>query len=131
MAEFSVFQGSGRSQLLGIPLQQGAPQDYRAQIGPRLGVAYAPGNSGRTAIRAGFGMFYDDLAQRGWATAFQAVNRPVGPCSFVNVPGCYALLGCGYITGGSGASGNLIVSNYKTPYNIHATAGVERIFSVP
>ena len=25
-------------------------------------------------IRAGFGMYYNDLAQNGWVTAFQAVN---------------------------------------------------------
>jgi hypothetical protein len=136
---FGLFQGAGRSQLqnpayltlqaLGIPLQQGAPQDYRKQIGPRLGIAYAPGNSGKTVIRAGFGMYYDDLAQNGWATAFQAVNQPVGPCSFVNVPGHYALVGSGCITGGAGAVGNLVASSYKTPYNIHATGGVQHAFS--
>jgi hypothetical protein len=27
-------------------------------------------------IRAGFGLFYNDLAQNGWVTAFQAVNEP-------------------------------------------------------
>jgi hypothetical protein len=136
---FGLFEGSGRSQLqnpayltlqaLRIPLQQGAPQDYRNQIGPRLGIAYAPGNSGRTVIRAGFGMFYDDLAQNGWATAFQAVNQPTGPCSFANVPGSYALVGSGCISGGAGTSGNLIASNYKTPYNIHATGGVQHAFN--
>jgi Carboxypeptidase regulatory-like domain/TonB dependent receptor len=135
---FGLFDGSGRSQLqnpayltlqaLGIPLQQGAPQDYRKQIGPRLGIAYAPGNSGRTVIRAGFGMYYDDLAQNGWATAFQAVNQPAGTCSFVNSPGNYALSGSGCITGGANAGGNLIASSYKTPYNIHATAGVQHAF---
>lgn len=136
---FGLFTGTGRSQLqnpayltlqaLGISLQQGAPQDYRKQIGPRLGIAYAPGNSSRTVIRAGFGMFYNDLAQNGWATAFQAVNQSVGPCHFVNVPGSYALVGSGCILGGAGATGNLIASNYKTPYNIHATGGVQHAFS--
>ena len=28
---------------------------------PRIGMAYSPGTSGRTSIRAGFGMFYDVL----------------------------------------------------------------------
>jgi Carboxypeptidase regulatory-like domain len=136
---FGLFQGSGRSQLqnpayltlqaLGIPLQQGAPQDYRKQIGPRLGIAYSPGHSGRTVIRAGFGMYYNDLAQNGWATAFQAVNQSAGPCNFVNVPGSYALAGSGCIVGGAGAGGNLIGSNYKTPYAIHATGGVQHAFN--
>jgi hypothetical protein len=136
---FGLFEGSGRSQLdnpayvtlqaLGIPLQQGAPHDYRKQIGPRLGIAYAPGKSGKTVIRAGFGMYYDDLAQNGWATAFQAVNQPVGPCSFTDVPGHYALVGSGCILGGATAGGNLIASGYRTPYNIHATGGVQHAFN--
>ncbi|MGH9497628.1 MAG: carboxypeptidase regulatory-like domain-containing protein [Terriglobales bacterium] len=136
---FGLFQGSGRSQLqnpafltlqaLGIPLQQGAPDDYHKQIGPRIGVAYSPGHSGATVIRAGFGMFYDDLAQNGWATAFQAVNQPAGPCSFNNVPGAYALVGSGCIIGGAAAGGNLIAANYKTPYAIHVTAGVQHAFN--
>jgi len=107
---FGLFDGSGRSQLdnpayltlqaLGIPLQQGAPHDYRKQFGPRLGIAYSVGRNARTVIRAGFGMYYDDLAQNGWATAFQSVNQPVGPCRFNNVPGHYALTGSGCILGG-------------------------------
>ena len=28
---------------------------------PRIGIAYSPGTSGNTSIRAGFGMFYDVL----------------------------------------------------------------------
>ena len=138
-ASFGLFEGSGRSQLenpayltlqaLEIPLQSGAPQDYGKQIGPRFGIAYAPGQSGRTVIRAGFGMFYDDLAQNGWATAFQAVNLPSGPCRFVNVPGSYALVGSGCILGGAEAQGNLIASNYRTPYNIDATGGVQHAFN--
>jgi hypothetical protein len=136
---FGLFEGSGRSQLqnpayltlqaLGIPLQQGAPGDYRNQIGPRLGIAYALGGGEKTVVRAGFGMFYNDLAQNGWATAFQAVNTPVGPCTFNNVPGHYALAGSGCIMGGAGAGGNLIASDYKTPYNIHATAGIQHAFN--
>jgi len=136
---FGLFQGSGRSQLenpayltlqaLGITMQQGAPQDYRKQIAPRLGLAYSVGNSGNTVIRAGFGMFYDDLAQNGWATAFQAVNQPVGPCTFNNVPGAYALVGSGCVTGGAAGGGNLIGSNYKTPYSIHVTGGIQHAFN--
>ena len=81
-----LFEGSGRSQLenpayltlqaLGIPLQQGAPHDYRKAFGPRFGIAYSPGQCGTTVIRAGFGLYYDDLAQNGWVTALQAVNSP-------------------------------------------------------
>src|ERR1039458_5458229 len=61
---FGFFTASGRSQLAnpslkflaeaGSPIA--APHDYRKQIAPRLGLAYPPGGSEKTVIRAGFGM---------------------------------------------------------------------------
>ena len=88
---FGLFTASGHSQLenpayltlqqLEIPLINGAPHDDRKQFAPRLGIAYAPGNSGKTVIRAGFGMFYNDLAQGGWAPAFQGVNSSSAACA--------------------------------------------------
>ena len=129
---FGLFEASGRSQLenpayltlkaLNIPLVNGAPHDYRRQFGPRLGIAYSPGSSGATVIHAGFGIYWDDLAQGGWASAFQAVNVPPGPCAVVGDPGC--IPGTAF-----GGAGNLIDSRYRTPYNIHATAGVQHAFS--
>jgi hypothetical protein len=110
---FGLFIASGRGQQanpsfsllpsFGLPLR--APQDYRKQFGPRLGVAYSPGVSGNTVIRAGFGLFYNDLAQNGWAAALQAVNRGANPPAA------------------------LIDPNYKTPYALHATAGVQHAFN--
>ena len=110
---FGLFIASGQDQTanpsfsllpsFGLPEQ--APQDDRKQFGPRVGLAYSPGNSGRTVIRAGFGLFYNDLAQNGWAAAFQAVN------------------------GGPNPPAALIDPNYKTPYALHATAGVQHAFN--
>ncbi len=131
---FGLFTASGRSQLdnpalqtveaLQIPLFQhpGAPHDYRLAIAPRLGVAYALGASRNTVLRAGVGMFYNDLAQNGWVTAFQAVNQPAGVCAQPGDPGC--------IPGSSnGGAGTLIDPAYKTPYALHATAGAEHAFN--
>jgi Carboxypeptidase regulatory-like domain/TonB dependent receptor-like, beta-barrel len=127
---FGLFRSSGRSQLdnpalmtlaaLEIPLFQhpGAPHDYRRQIAPRLGLAYALGESRSTVIRAGFGLYFNDLAQNGWVTAFQAVNQPPGVCVNPGDPGCLP----GSVEGAAGA---LIDPAYKTPYAIHASAGVE------
>ncbi len=139
---WGLFTGSGRSQdenagfttlrTLQIPISPSAPQDYRKQIAPRLGFAYAPGSSGKTVIRAGFGLYYDDLAQNGWATAFQGVNNSnftTGTCSLVGGPGAYALSGSGCLIGGAAATGNLIGSPYKTPYSIHTTGGVQHAFN--
>ncbi|MFZ1917754.1 MAG: carboxypeptidase regulatory-like domain-containing protein [Terriglobales bacterium] len=139
---FGLFQGSGRSlaenaayvtlQALQIPLVPTVPHDYRKQIAPRLGIAYSPGGSEKTVIRAAFGMFYNDLAQNGWATAFQGVNNTnavAGTCALTGGPGTYALSGTGCLTGGNTAAGNLIGSNYKTPYAIHITGGVQHVFN--
>jgi hypothetical protein len=110
---FGLFQASGLSQaanpsfslLPSLGYAEAVPHDDRKQIAPRLGIAYSPGGSEKTVIRAGFGMYYDDLAQNGWATAFQAVNpNPAAPPS-------------------------LIDPNYKTPYAIHTTVGVQHAFN--
>jgi len=111
---FGLFLAHGRSQaynptyalLPSIGIPEGVPHDYRKQIGPRLGIAYTPGNNAKTVIRAGFGMFYNDLAQNGWVTALQAVNGGVD-----NSPPAY------------------IDPNYKTPYAIHVTGGVQHAFN--
>src|SRR5580692_9384735 len=135
--------GSGRSQAdnaayqtlqaLQIPIVPSLPHDYHKQIAPRLGIAFSPGNSEKTVIRAGFGTYYEDLAQNGWATAFQGVNNTnavTGTCTFSgSSPGTYALNGPGCLIGGAGATGNLVGSNYKTPYAIHITGGVQHAFN--
>lgn len=39
----------------------GKPQAAKNNWGPRIGLAYSPGTSGRTSVRAGFGIAYDVL----------------------------------------------------------------------
>jgi hypothetical protein len=130
---FGLFTASGRSQLanpayitlqaLGVSLVNGVPHDDRKQFGPRIGIAYAPGNSANTVIRAGFGLYFDDLAQNGWVTAFQAVNAApqpcIGPTTATPSAGCLS----------AGSPGALIDPNYKTPYALHATGGVQHAFN--
>ena len=111
---FGLFNASGLSQASnpsfpsmltewGYPAA--VPHDDHKQVAPRLGIAYSPGGSEKTVIRAGVGMFYNDLAQNGWATALQAVNpNSVAPPS-------------------------LIDPNYKTPYAIHITGGAQHAFN--
>src|SRR5580704_17569801 len=127
---FGLFTAEGKSQLenpavltlqaLKIPLPVGTPHDYRKQFAPRLGLAYSLGQSGNTVVRAGFGLFFNDLAQNGWVTAFQAVNTPLaGPCVNPGDPGCIP----------GGGDGALIDPHYKTPYSVHTTAGIEHAFN--
>jgi Carboxypeptidase regulatory-like domain/TonB dependent receptor len=118
---FGLFTASGRSQAenpylvsldpMASPFIATAPHDYRKAFAPRLGVAYALGSSGNTVLRGGAGMYYSDLAQNGWITAFQAVNN-------TNVA-----------AGGGIAPPSIIDPNYHTPYAIHATAGIQHAFN--
>ncbi len=112
---FGLFNAEGHDQSqnvalqqlqgLGISLVNGIPHDYRKAFAPRLGIAYAPGASVNTVIRAGIGMYYNDLSQNGWVNALQEVNG--GPYS---------------------DQGALIDPHYRTPYALQTSAAVEHKF---
>jgi hypothetical protein len=111
---FGLFIASGHDQsvnpaLAGNGVVSGIPHDYREAFAPRLGIAYGVGSSGNTVLRAGVGLYYNDLAQNGWAQAFNAVT------SF-------------NIQHSSGPAA-LIDPDYTTPYALHATAGVQHAFN--
>jgi hypothetical protein len=134
---WGLFTASGRTQAenpgyitlqaLHIPLVSAAPGDDRRQFAPRLGFAWSPGPHGNTVIRSGLGLFYADLAQTGWVTAFQAVNPPPLPCMDPLNPGAPGNSGC--VPGSdAGGAANLIDSRYRTPYALHASAGIQHGF---
>ncbi len=118
---FGLFEASGRSQSQNpylralnprqSPFISTAPRDYRKAFAPRIGFAYALGQSEKTILRGGFGMYYNDLAQNGWVAAFEAVND-------TNVA-----------SGGGIAPPSIIDPAYRTPYAIHATSGIEHAFN--
>jgi hypothetical protein len=136
---YGLFVGSGRTlvqnpgyitlQALSIPLVSGAPNDDRKQLAPRIGFAWSPGNSGSTVVRGGFGLYFSDLAQNGWATAFQALNTAPGPCvDPIQNPSGPENVGC--VPGdASGGTADLIDSRYRTPYAIHISGGVQHAFN--
>ena len=134
---FGLFNASDRSQaqnpalltlkalqvpLASLSLGNGVAHDYRSAMAPRIGVAYGLDKSASTVIRAGFGLYYNDLAQNGWVTAFQAVNTAPGVCLAAGDPGCLP----GASSGGLGA---LIDPHYKTPYSLHVSAGISHTFN--
>ncbi|HXT23749.1 MAG TPA: TonB-dependent receptor [Candidatus Eisenbacteria bacterium] len=131
---FGLFTASGRDQTLnpafstlqalGISLVSGIPHDDRKALAPRLGLAYTPGNSGRTVLRAGVGLYYNDLAQNGWVDAFTAVNQAITPCTTYDLTNPACLPG-----GGDGGQGALIDPHYHSPYALQASAGVEHDFA--
>ncbi len=110
---FGLFIASGHDQnfnpALSMDLVNGIPHDYRKAFAPRLGIAQALGESQKTVIHAGAGLYFNDLAQNGWVTAFQSVNAG----SLLNGP----------------TTPSLIDPNYHTPYALHATAGIQRALS--
>jgi hypothetical protein len=110
---FGLFIASGHdqsfNQALSTGLVNGIPHDYRKAFAPRLGIAKTVGNSQQTVIRAGVGLYYNDLAQNGWVTAFQSVNAG----TLANGP----------------VTPSLIDPNYHTPYALHATAGIQHAFN--
>ena len=110
---FGLFVASGHDQSLNPALStglvSGIPHDYRKAFAPRLGVAEALGASQKTVIRAGAGLYFSDLAQNGWVTAFQSVNAG----SLENGP----------------VTPSLIDPHYHTPYALHATAGIQHAFN--
>ena len=114
---------------LDIPLVKGAPEDDRRQLAPRIGFAYSPGSKGTTVIRGGFGLYFNDLAQNGWVTAFQAVHTPPASCiDPVANPGGAENAGC--VPGdSSGGSADLIDPGYRTPYAIHISGGAQHAFT--
>ncbi|MGC2697391.1 MAG: carboxypeptidase regulatory-like domain-containing protein [Candidatus Angelobacter sp.] len=118
---FGLFNSNGGDQnsnpavqtvtALNLALPKGVPHDYRKAFAPRLGFAYSPGSSTKTVIRAGIGMYFNDLAQNGWVDAFRAV-----------IPGAPGLLA-------AGDQGAIIDPNYHSPYALQASAGAEHEFA--
>ncbi|HXH67159.1 MAG TPA: carboxypeptidase regulatory-like domain-containing protein [Candidatus Limnocylindrales bacterium] len=110
---FGLFIASGRDQSFNPALATGLvndiPHDYRKSFAPRLGIARTFGTSQKTVLRAGVGLYFNDLAQGGWVAAFQSVNS--GTLNGAFVPPA------------------LIDSNYHSPYALHATAGMQHALS--
>ena len=109
---FGLFLASSHDQTLNpaisTGLVSGIPHDYRKALAPRLGIARVIGNDQKTVVRAGIGLYYNDLAQNGWVTAFQSVNGGTLNGKYPAPPA------------------SLIDPNYHTPYALHVTAGIQR-----
>ena len=76
-----------------LPLVFNKPQAPKNNWAPRLGIAYSPGSSGETSIRAGFGLAYDTLYDN---IGILAVPPQVGSTENVQAGG-----------GPSGSAGNI------------------------
>jgi hypothetical protein len=116
------------------------PKTSNHNFGPKIGIAYSPGTSGRTSIRAGFGMAYDVIFDNVGSTAYppqlsatyDAVDYPkVFKAPFLANGGIFP----GSLPGGSSlnaADARAATSSYLPdqvlPYSITWNAGVQHVF---
>jgi hypothetical protein len=83
----------------------GNPKTDKNNIAPRIGFAYDPTGSGRTAIRGGFGIAYDvkfqNFASITLPPQVQSEMNPDSACALPTPPSwCSTPLGSGFLTGG-------------------------------
>ena len=116
------------------------PAVANKNFAPRIGIAYSPGTSGRTSIRAGFGMAYDVIFDNVGGTAFppqlsatyDAGNYPdLFKAPFLASGGIFP----GSLPGGSSlsaadarASTSSFLPDQELPYSIQWNAGVQHVF---
>jgi hypothetical protein len=113
------------------------PQAPKNNWAPRIGLAYSPGNSGNTSIRAGFGLAYDTLYDN---IGILAVPPQIGSTAQA-VPLTPQFLAGGGLpgTGGSGITNldranalaetaNWIPPHVKDPYSVNWNFGVQHSF---
>jgi len=113
------------------------PQAQKTAFSPHLGIAYSPGKSGNTSIRAGFGMTYDKIFENQGT-----LSRPPQVSSTVDVePGKLNFLKTGGIpANASGAAACTTVANCRAitstyipdqmlPYALTWNFGVQHVFA--
>jgi len=115
------------------------PRAAKNNWGPRIGIAYSPGTSGKTSIRAGFGISYDVLYDNIGILSLPpqlsgTIDTPFTP----NIPNYLANGGIKPGPGGvitypdvasqRAATGNHIVVNQLDPKSIQWTLGVQHVF---
>ena len=118
-----------------------SPSTYNKGFAPRLGVAYSPGTSGRTSIRAGFGMAYDVIFDNVGSTAYPPqLSATFDADSYPNLfkDGTFLAKG-GIYPGSIAAGGNLTQAQARAasssyifdqvpPYSIQWNIGVQHVF---
>jgi hypothetical protein len=116
-------------------MQNGIPD--RANLAPRIGLAWAPGNrqgqTSKTVLRAGSGIFYDRFTSNLILNAMQlnGINQTQfivrNPSFFPNVPDATTLALMSSQPGASGARAVYQIDpRLRVPYLIQTAAGLER-----
>jgi hypothetical protein len=113
----------------------GQPQPQKNAIMPRIGIAYSPGTSGKTSIRAGFGTFYDVLYDnQGLLTLPPEANHTIdegglNQSGFLAGGGIPASANSGALTAAQAiAETSGYVPNQIRPETISWNIGVQHVF---
>ena len=115
----------------------GEPRAPKKNFMPRIGVAYSPGTSGNTSLRAGFGMNYDVLFDN---LGILATPPQLTYTVDVTGRGSSNFLSNGGITGATGVTtptvaeqklntSSYVPVNQKDPYSIDWNLGVQHVFA--
>jgi hypothetical protein len=124
-------------------LQFNKPKTQNTAFAPRFGVAYSPGSSGNTSIRAGFGMAYDVLFDNIAILSLPpqlTTTADITDAQFANLVGKPGFLAGGGFSPRTSLTGQLTAeearqntSGYildaKLPYSLQWNFGVQRVFA--
>lgn len=120
------------------PLVFDKPRAPKNNWAPRIGIAYSPGDSGNTSIRAGFGLAYDTLYDNiGILQVPPQVGATANVAPGATTPGFLA--GGGLSGGGTGLTtltkqdalantANWIPPDVKDPYSVNWNLGIQHSF---
>ena len=143
--EYTTIAADERLQKLNIAssipgLSFAEPRAPKKNFAPRVGIAWSPGNSGNTSIRAGFGMAYDVLFDNiGILSKPPQLNQTYDCPGSPTCPNPAAFLASGGIpptpqpfatvADARAATASWVPPNQKDPYTISWTLGVQHTFA--
>jgi hypothetical protein len=116
------------------------PEPQYKNFAPRVGFAYSPGTSGKTSIRAGFGMAYDVLYDNIGILSLppqlsSTVDTPLGSATgsgpnFLKNGGILPNASVGSLSRADAiASTSNYVPNQKLPYSLQWNLGIQHVFA--
>lgn len=117
-----------------------SPKAATKNFAPRIGIAWSPGTSGNTSIRAGFGLAYDVIFDNVGSTAYPPqLSATFDAGNFPNVFTAPFLANGGIFPGSVAAGGTLsqadaraatssYIPNQVLPYSIQWNFGIQHVF---
>jgi hypothetical protein len=117
------------------------PTTANKNFAPRVGIAYSPGTSGNTSIRAGFGMAYDVIFDNVGSTAYPPqLSTTVDANNYTKLFVAPFLANGGIFPGSVASGGNLsqadaragtssYIYDQKLPYSIQWNVGIQHVFA--